>query len=197
MFSKKGFLLFVLISAIILQFGCCSRKKVPGETKKNSASNSTGSDGKNDKAGVGSARSAVDSPHDVLSETGLNYSLDGGRTPGLKNKGSSFFETKYLEGIKLMESGEFSKAVSVFENITQRYPDTEESSVAELCIAELYFRNKSNHLALEKYKSIVEKYPNSHAAENARAGIRYLEDFEKYEQEHIPSDVEDRKRRGF
>ncbi len=180
----------------MLQLGCCGRKKTPGKPGQ-FKTGITDERIVKDKEAVSSSRKAVvDSPLEALEKTGLNYSLDS-RGKKQKQVGSAFFETQYLEGIKLMEAGEFTKAVSVFEAIGEKYPNSEEASVAELCIAELYFRSKSNQLALETYKKIIEKYPNSHAAENARAGVKYLQDFEKYEQEHIPSDVEDRKRRGY
>ncbi len=193
--KKTTLLLGILLSALFFNTGCCKQQPdsqtSSGNTAKNTESGKAGS--------ADQKENVVDRPLDILSQTGLNYSLDSARqksqmksdTPG------GFFETQYLEGIALMEKGEYTKAVSLFEAIVQRYPNSEEASVAELCIAELYFRNKSNDRALEAYRQIVDKYPNSHAAENARAGIRYLEDFEKYEHEYVPADVEDRKRRGF
>ncbi len=194
--TGKILLLIVLAAMTAAMSGCCGRgaKQVPGQ--KGSAVSPAA--GKKDPAKSGAKTDLVERPLDILEKTGLNYSLDNrGKMPdSVKKSTSAFFETQYLEGIQLMEKGDFTKAVTVFEGIAQRYPNSEEASVAELCIAELYFRSKSNNLALQAYKQIVEKYPDSHAAENARAGIRYLEDFEKYEQEHIPSDVEDRKRRG-
>lgn len=193
--KKTTLLLGLLLSALLLNTGCCNRQPDPktssGSSAKNTGANKAGSADQKDNV--------VDRPLDILSQTGLNYSLDSARQKSQTKAGApgAFFETQYLEGIALMEKGEYTKAVSLFEAIVQRYPNSEEASVAELCIAELYFRNKSNDRALEAYKQIVEKYPNSHAAENARSGIRYLEDFEKYEQEYVPADAEDRKRRGF
>lgn len=175
--------------------GCC--KKNADTTKKGPATAETGKTVKGNQPQKND--NMVDRPLDILQQTGLNYSLDnrGEKAKAIKPPANAFFETQYLQGITLMEKGEYSQAVSLFEAIAERYPNSEEASVAELCIAELYFRNKANDMALQTYQEIVQKYPNSHAAENARAGIKYLEDFEKYEQEYIPADVEDRKRRGF
>lgn len=187
-----------LYSLIVITFfapGCCQKKVVPG--KKSGAATEVKTSGSGKTAPKG--ETVIEQPMDILQKTGLNYSLDSGTTkPGAKKlANNAFFETQYLEGIALMEKGEYSKAVSVFEEISKRYPNSEEASVAKLCIAELYFRNKANDLALKTYEEIVEKFPNSHAAENAMAGIKYLKDFEKYEQEYIPADVEDRQRRGY
>ncbi|GAB4278085.1 MAG: hypothetical protein Kow0029_21180 [Candidatus Rifleibacteriota bacterium] len=184
------------MSLLILE-GCCNRaKKNPGNDKVHTGAETAQSAG---IRGESMQKAPPERPLDILAETGLNYSINSrnNQKKGHKMQGSAFFESQYLEGIDLMEKGEFSKAISVFEAIVQRYPNSEEASIAELCIAEMYFRNKSNDLALKAYEKIVEKYPNSHAAENARAGIRYLKDFEKYEKEYIPADIEDRKRRGY
>lgn len=175
--------------------GCCKKNTDPA--KKAPATADSGKTVKGNQPQKND--NLVDRPLDILQQTGLNYSLDnrGEKAKATRPPANAFFETQYLQGITLMEKGEYSQAVSLFEAIAERYPNSEEASVAELCIAELYFRNKANDLALQTYQEIVQKYPNSHAAENARAGIKYLEDFEKYEQEYIPADVEDRKRRGF
>jgi outer membrane protein assembly factor BamD (BamD/ComL family) len=176
--------------------GCCNKKKtVPGE-KRQTAKSGEETKKSNDQ----NNQDVAQEPLDILSKTGLNYSIDSSaKKPGIKKAHvSAFFEKQYLEGIQLMEKGEYNKAISIFEGISQRYPNSEEASVAQLCIAELYFRNKANSLALKAYEEVVAKYPNSHAAENAKAGIQYLRDFEKYEKEYVPADVEDRRRRrGF
>jgi outer membrane protein assembly factor BamD (BamD/ComL family) len=96
-----------------------------------------------------------------------------------------------------MEKGEFGKAISLFDELIKRYPNSEEASIAELCIAELHFRNKSNDLALKAFERIVELYPQSHAAENARSGIDYLRSIERFENEYVSPDVEARKRKGY
>ncbi len=107
------------------------------------------------------------------------------------------FERKFTQGVELMERGDYSDAMNLFQEIMTQYANTEEASVAEYCMAEIHFRNKSNQLALQAYQRIVEKYPNSPAAQNAREGIEYLQTFEEHEKEYVSPDVEDRKRRGF
>lgn len=194
----RTILLLVLVFATLFCSGCCRRSpKSDSEGRPTAAgSQRSGTVSGNQPR---KSENLIERPLDILAETGLNYSLDSRLNKGeeVKKSSNAFFEKQYLEGINFMEKGQFDQAVSVFEAIMQRYPNSEEASVAELCIAEMYFRNKSNDLALQVYKEIVEKYPNSHAAENALAGIKYLEDFEKYEQEYVPADVDDRKRRGF
>lgn len=96
-----------------------------------------------------------------------------------------------------MQEEKYGDALREFEQIINDYPNTEEASVAAYCIAEIHFRNKSNELALKAFKDILDKYPGTHAAENAREGITYLESFAKHESEYVSPEVEDRKRRGF
>lgn len=137
----------------------------------------------------------------MLDQTGLNYSIDQpGKAPGADKKragAGSYFEKQYLQGVEFMENGKFSEAITLFDELVRKYPNTEEASIAELCIAELYFRNKSNEMALKVYQRIVEKYPHSHAAENARAGIEYLQSFDRLADEHVSPEIEARKRRGY
>lgn len=186
----------VLTLALVLPMSGCCRKKageVPG-TKRSSSDSAAGKQSESNKQGdsVGAR------PTDLLEKTGLNYSIDtrpGARKPG--EKAGSFFEKQYLEGVQMMEKGEFTQAINVFDELIKRYPNSEEASIAELCIAELYFRSKANDLALKAYERIIEKYPNTHAAENARSGIDYLQNIQRYEEEYISPDVEARKRRGY
>ena len=194
----KGFVAILLPATLLLSDGCCRRQN--GSADSQSGPGSRPQSGSADVDLPDGKTAVVDRPVELLEKTGLNYSIDGVK-PGAKKAPSatsnSFFEKQYLEGVQLMEKGEFSKAIELFDELVKRYPNTEEASIAELCIAELYFRNKSNERALQIYERIVANYPQSHAAENARAGIDYLKNFEKYEQEHISPDVESRKRRGL
>ncbi|NCB37497.1 MAG: tetratricopeptide repeat protein [Erysipelotrichia bacterium] len=191
-------LVFIVLLAVSLSLatGCC-RKKVGDQSDFGVSRRSSSAASSSQKKSGG--QQAVEQPVDLLAKTGLNYSIDSGDATrkAAKKNGGSFFEKQYLQGVDMMEKGEFSKAIELFDELVKRYPNTEEASVAELCIAELYFRSKSNDRALQAYKRIVETYPNSHAAENARAGIEYLQNFEKYEQEYVSPDVEARKRRGY
>ena len=107
------------------------------------------------------------------------------------------FDRKYTQGVELMETGSYGDAMKMFEEILTQFPETEEASVAEYCIAEIHFRNKSNQLALKAFQRIVEKYPNSPAAQNAKEGIEYLETFEENEKNYVSPEVEDRKRNGY
>ncbi|MGM0598680.1 MAG: tetratricopeptide repeat protein [Candidatus Rifleibacteriota bacterium] len=194
----KKFTIFIVVVCVFMLAnltGCCNGKKsVPGQKQQLKQSS------EDPKTKDEEKQEAEEEPLDILSQTGLNYSIQNNNKKSGIKKGhvSAFFEKQYLEGIQLMEKGEYNKAISIFEGISQRYPNSEEASVAQLCIAELYFRNKANSLALKAYEEVVAEYPNSHAAENAKAGIKYLRDFKKYEKEYVPVDSEDRKRRrGF
>lgn len=130
--------------------------------------------------------------------TSPNEGFGRGKTgPGAARQVGADFERKYTQGVELMERGNYGEAMKIFQEIVTQYSNTEEASVAEYCIAEIHFRNKANQQALEAYQRIVEKYPDSPAAQNAREGIEYLKTFEEHEREYVSPDVEDRKRRGF
>lgn len=193
--SVRTIIIILSLAMIMPMTGCCRKKagEIPG-TRKNET------DGSATKSSNNSSRSeSVEArPTELLDNTGLNYSIDS--KPGSKKAGEksgSFFEKQYLEGVQMMEKGEFTQAINVFDELIKRYPNSEEASIAELCIAELYFRSKANELALKAYERIVENYPNTHAAENARAGIDYLRNIQRYEEEYISPDAESRRRRGY
>lgn len=113
-------------------------------------------------------------------------------TPAVRRE----FERKYEKGIEFLEKQEYGEATRIFEQLLHESSDPQDASVAEYCLAEICFRNKANTRALELFKSIVEKYPGTPAADNAKAGIEYLENFHKHEADYVSPEVEDRKRRG-
>ncbi len=114
----------------------------------------------------------------------------------LSNAQKSDYERRLNQGVSLLQSQDYGKAILLFTEILKDYPGTEEASVAEFCIAQIHFRNKNNNMALETFKKILEAYPNTPAAERAQEGIDYLTNFEKYEKEYVSPEVDDRKRRG-
>jgi len=194
--QKSRYSLLISFVCLLWQLtGCCGQNTLPPPSRSETAvKQPTGA-----VASGSETLTTVEKPLELLDKTGLNYSIDQtGHTPGDKKRSevSSFFEKQYMQGVELMEKGEFSEAITVFDELVKRYPNTEEASIAELCIAELYFRNKSNEMALQIYQRIVEKYPHSHAAENARAGIDYLQSFDRFADEHVSPEIEARKRRG-
>lgn len=134
-------------------------------------------------------------PTKVMKGTGLNFSI----APSAPVKpitiapvGMSFFEDHYRKGVSYMEAGDYIKAIEVFKQIIAQYPDSEEASVSYLCLADMYFALQNDKKAIEYYKTIVQKFPLTPAAENAKAAIQYLQDFKKYEKDHIPVDKYDR-----
>ncbi|PKL47928.1 MAG: hypothetical protein CVV42_11590 [Candidatus Riflebacteria bacterium HGW-Riflebacteria-2] len=187
--------LLILAACLLWQLtGCCGQKTLPPPGRSDTAERLPAV-----RTASGTA-ATVEKPLEMLDKTGLNYSIDQvGRAAGDKKRteAGSFFEKQYMQGVELMEKGEFADAINLFDELVKRYPNTEEASIAELCIAELYFRNKSNEMALQAYQRIVEKYPHSHAAENARAGIDYLQSFDRFADEHVSPEIEARKRRGL
>lgn len=182
---------------IVSMVGCCRRKPLPTPGQPVIDRTSTSTEASTEAEKDGKVSQSEDRPLDILANTGLSFSVDGNAAANKGGSPGSFFEQKYLAGIEYMEKGEFSEAYNIFNEIISRYPGTEEASIAELCIAEMHFRNRANRLAMQAYEKIVADYPNTHAAQNAKAGISYLRDFEKYESEYVSPDVEARRRKGF
>ena len=194
-----SFFLLAFCSILLLIPGCCKKRMAPpariGSKKHKqtvSAHKKVAKDKKNNQSEV------VTSPLPELEHTGLRYSISADNQKFKKrNAGNGYFESNYVKAVKLMSAHKYADAENIFDEICKRASDKEEASIAKLCIAEIYFRNKSNAMALRMYKEIVKKYPNTQAAENAKAGISYLTNFEKYEKEYISPDVEDKRRRGY
>lgn len=183
---KKAIAILMFLAALIQFTGCCGRKKIKTGRSKSSSYIS-----KNDLE----KKPAVEKPLSILEKTGLNYSVGSSYSNQRRSQQpNSLFEQRYMQGVEYMEKDDIANAMKTFEELLRQYPSGEEASIVELCIAELYFRAKSNSMALALYKKIVERYPNSHAAENARAGIEYLENFERYVEEHVPPEIEMQKR---
>ncbi len=186
--SIKNYLIILLLFAVMLNTtGCCKKK----ERKVNHVPKTT------DEEEPPKDISVPDDASKLLEKTGLSYSID--RRPAVSPpvyNSFSIFEKQYLDGVKKLEAGDFDKAMSVFQEILKEYPEGEEASIAALCIAEIYFRNKNNEAALKLYKEIIKKYPGTQAAQNAAEGIKYLEGFAKHENAFISPEAEDRKRRG-
>ncbi len=186
--SIKNYLIILLLFAVMLNTtGCCKKK----ERKVNHVPKTT------DEEEPPKDVSVPDDASKLLEKTGLSYSIDRrpSSSPPVYNS-FSIFEKQYLDGVKKLESGDFDKAMSVFQEILKEYPEGEEASIAALCIAEIYFRSKNNEAALKLYKEIIKKYPGTQAAQNAAEGIKYLEGFAKHENAFISPEAEDRKRRG-
>ncbi len=188
-------LVIILFCSIILfqSLGCCKKKEQPKNNEK-----ITKIEKEDDDTEIPDL-SVPDEASKILDKTGLSYSID--RKPALVNSFNHYsdFERKYLEGIKYLESGgnsDFDAALRIFQEILKEYPRGEEASIATLCIAEIYFRTLNNEAALKLYKEIIEKYPGTQAAQNAAEAIKYLENFEKYEKNFVPPDIEDKRRRG-
>lgn len=185
---KKSLILLLALVVILNTAGCCKKKK---EQKVNHVPKVT------DKEEPPKDISVPDDASKLLNKTGLSYSID--RRPSSSPpvySSFSIFEKQYLDGVQKLEAGEFDKAMAVFQDILKEYPDGEEASIAVLCMAEIYFRNKNNEAALKLYKEILKKYPGTQAAQNAAEGIKYLENFAKHENSFISPEAEDRKRRG-
>lgn len=187
--EMKKIVIFLLVSILSVQLIGCCRKKQPNKKVEVKTTDNSVNKGKD--------LSVPDESAKLLDKTGLSYSID--RSPGPVapiHTGVSFFEQQYLEGVNQLEAGDLDKALKTFNDILKQYPDSEEASIAALCIAEIYFRSKNNEAALKYYKEIVKKYPGTQAAQNAAEGIKYLEGFAKHENTFIPPEIEDRKRRG-
>ena len=139
-------------------------------------------------------------PDSLLKQTGLNFAVTLSNIPAPKNElpvRLSFFEEQYRKGVEMVENGELLEAMALFKDLIERYPDSEEASVSALCLADIYFKLKNDAEALKAYRYVLERFPNSRAAENARAAIQYLNSFSKYEREHVPIFKSDEKLGGW
>ncbi len=188
LFIRKA-LLFLFITVLLFQTtGCCKKKEQKSPVQRESNKKV-----ETEKPDI----SVPDESSKLLEKTGLSYSIDRRPAPNPPVYSSfSVFEKQYLDGVNKLEAGELDKALTVFQEILKEYPEGEEASIAALCIAEIYFRNKNNEAALKMYQEIIKKYPGTQAAQNAIEGIKYLQSFDKHEKSFVSPEVEDRKRRG-
>lgn len=186
---NKIFSILLCLAVFLLLTGCCRKKnqaKAPvRETVKRVTVEEVAVEEKDESKAS-----------KLVTGAGLNYSISRAPAVMTPSNPDHIFEKHYLDGVKLLEKDDLAKALEVFQALLREFPEGEEASVAELCIAEIYFRNKNNQAALELYKEIVRKYPGTQAAQNAAEGIKYLESFSKYEENFISPEVEDQKRRG-
>jgi TolA-binding protein len=193
----RGWFVAVVLAMVSLGSGCSCRRSGP-ETL-TPGGDSAGRPGGRPGQTAEDPRSSAPGRIQLLpegAEAGVLGAGPGVGGPGGDKAGHSRFQQAYYQGIGFMEKGSYGEAIQVFERIVADFPNSEEASIAEYCIAEIHFRNKSNPAALAAFKRVVERYPNSQAAENARAGITYIESFSAYESEYVSPDVEDRQRRG-
>ncbi len=186
---NKIFSIFLCLAVFLCLTGCCRKKdqaKAPvRETVKKISIEEIAVEEKDESKAS-----------KLVTGAGLNYSISRAPAVMAPSNPDHNFEKNYLAGVKLLEKEDLAKALEVFQALLREFPEGEEASVAELCIAEIYFRNKNNQAALELYKEIVRKYPGTQAAQNAAEGIKYLESFSKYEENFVSPEVEDQKRRG-
>lgn len=189
--------LLVFVTGMIGLSGCgCGGEEIsmPGSRSSNGSPQKSFSSGPSTQKNEKLAHSAFPwlesgqevSGKKVTAETRLTV-----RKPGEE------FNRKYTQGLEFMEKEEYPKAIEVFEEIIKTLPGSDEASMAEYRMAQIHFRNKSNNLAMDVYKRIIQNYPNSPISENARAAVTYLETFEKHEKAYVAPDTDDRKRRGF
>lgn len=187
-------LALVWMAAALFSAGC-GRK--PPETPSNGgdhrsavSENASGTTQASGTALPGTPQSGISSGSGLV--PGRNQTAKAPMTPAVRRE----FERKYENGIALLEKQEYGEAMRIFEQLLNESTDPQDASVAAYCLAEICFRNKSNARALELFKSIVENYPGTPAADNAKAGIEYIENFHKHEADYVSPEVEDRKRRG-
>lgn len=124
--------------------------------------------------------------------------LDGQPLPGKTGAGAAVqpvFHQQYSKGLELLEQEKWDQALQVFDEIVKTMPGSDEASMAQYRIAQALFRKKCNQESLAAYQVLIERYPHSPVAENARAAIRYLQTFEQHEKAYISPDEEAKRRR--
>ena len=184
-----------LVCGLIMLDGCGREKKVP------TPSGSIGA------AAAAGKKPAKPSGNPALAHAAFPWEAEGkavtGQVGGKPSIGQHLgrapreeFHRRYSEGLRKMEENQLGDAMAIFEEIVKSFPGSDEASMAEYRLAMIHFQNKNNAAALETYKRILEKYPTSPMAENARAAVTYMETFEQHEKNYISPDVEDRQRRG-
>lgn len=189
--SRRLAVLFA--AALLFAPGCGRKPQVPdvnGSGKRGLESAAQGGQASGTTSSAGAGTGAISSGGAVLPDRGETQKSP--MTPAVRRE----FERRYEKGIEFLEKQEYGDASRIFEQLLSESSDPQDASIAAYCLAEICFRNKSNARALELFKEIVEKYPGTPAADNAKAGIEYLENFHKHEAEYVSPDVEDRKRRG-
>lgn len=188
LFIKNTPILILILLIMFYSTGCCKKKKTYDTGYKPL---------KIEKEIVEEKELTVpDESSTVLAKTGLSYSID--RQPNISTSISApptFFEREYLDGVKLLEAEDYNSALKKFKDLLKEYPEGEEASIAMLCIAEVFFRTKDNELALKLYQQILEKYPGTQAAQNAKEGINYIMNFSKYESSFVSPDQDHERRR--
>lgn len=184
----------LLVFALIFFSGCCE-KKVEKTSWQAPPSSVIGTKTTTEQAIKTDSALVSNKDLGAVKNTGFVFSIDGGEANYAPSAGS--FEEKYRNGVQLLQTEDYSRALNLFIEILDNPPGPEEASIAELCIAEIHFRNKANRLALQSYQRILDLYPDTHAAENARAGIEYLNNIERYQDEYVSPCVEGKQRRGY
>lgn len=191
---SKGLILAVFAAALLcLATGCnCSRTTLPGKSDPIVPGNTQTTVSKDSQGGVTSSGESF--------SINLGIHLDkSGDKGGMSTRSMAprRFLREYEKGVELIAQEKFADAIRVFEGILRDFPNTEEASIAAYAIADIHFRNKANRLALQAFQKVVEEFPNTHAAENAKAGIEYLETFQKHKEEYVSPEIEGRMRRGY
>lgn len=77
------------------------------------------------------------------------------------------YENKFLHANRMYEKGTYTKALTLYEQIYQRYPKTDKGEVAYYRIAKSYFEIGDYYMAGYYFNQFTQRYPLSDNAEEA------------------------------
>lgn len=71
------------------------------------------------------------------------------------------YEAKVLEADRMFEKGSYTKSMTLYEQIYQRFPNTEQGRKAYYRLAKAYFAIEDYYMAGYYYNQFTQRYPNS------------------------------------
>lgn len=86
---------------------------------------------------------------------------------------STDYEYKYKKGIEYYEAGEYTRAITLFQDLVNAYRGTSKGDDLYNYYAKSCFAQKDYVLAGHYYKSIIDQYPRSEFAEDAQFMVGY------------------------
>ena len=77
------------------------------------------------------------------------------------------YEEKFLQANRFYDNGSYTKALTLYEQIYQRFPNTDKGQVSYYRIAKSYFAEKDYYMAGYYFNQFAIRYPTSENAEEA------------------------------
>ena len=103
----------------------------------------------------------------------LNQLTDNKNTSDA-NQQTVIADALYEQGRALIQTGARQKAAEVFTQLTQRYPQSQQSRKAYNELGMLLFESGNTEAAENMYKTVINQYPNTTEAHTALANLRTI-----------------------